>query len=422
MSKADEYAVKVLELAHDTITVRFRFFDSILSRFKIKAMPETGIYSCDGEYLYYDPQRLLKDYLDEPAFAIRLLLHVMFHYIFLHPLRFDKSDEELWNMASDIAVENVILNMNIPGTEMSLDDERRMRIGRIKKWVPQVTAEKLYREFAAQGVSADAKSDYKRLFTFDRHRMRAVYRDDPATVLTKEDFRKISERVKAELKSFSKDAKGREEILENIGEAVRKRYDYEDILKRFAVMSEAIKINPDEFDYIYYTYGLNSYRNMPLIEPLEYTEDKKIRDFVIAIDTSASCRGELVKGFMEKTVDILRRSDAFHRKVNIRIVQCDSEISDVTLIEDMDDLKGVMDEFKLKGFGATDFRPVFSYVDDLIAQGELEDFKGMIYFTDGYGIYPMAAPEYDTVFVFTGEDANRPKMPPWAIKCIIEDE
>ena len=30
-----------------------------------------------------------------------------------------------------------------------------------------------------------------------------------------------------------------------------------------------MKINDDEFDYIFYTYGLKLYEKMPLIEPLE---------------------------------------------------------------------------------------------------------------------------------------------------------
>lgn len=32
-------------------------------------------------------------------------------------------------------------------------------------------------------------------------------------------------------------------------------------------------VNREKFDYVYYTYGLKLYRNMPLIEPLEYRED-----------------------------------------------------------------------------------------------------------------------------------------------------
>ena len=64
------------------------------------------------------------------------------------------------------------------------------------------------------------------------------------------------------------------------------------------VMGESVQMNDDEFDYIYYTYGLERYGNMPLVEPLEYKDSKKVREFVIAIDTSASCRGALVKSFL----------------------------------------------------------------------------------------------------------------------------
>ncbi len=35
------------------------------------------------------------------------------------------------------------------------------------------------------------------------------------------------------------------------------------------------------------------YGNMPLVEPLEYKETDRVRDFVIAIDTSESVRGRL---------------------------------------------------------------------------------------------------------------------------------
>ena len=40
-----------------------------------------------------------------------------------------------------------------------------------------------------------------------------------------------------------------------------------------------------------------TYGKMPLIEPLESRESKKIRDFVIVLDTSESTAGELVKNF-----------------------------------------------------------------------------------------------------------------------------
>jgi predicted metal-dependent peptidase len=77
----------------------------------------------------------------------------------------------------------------------------------------------------------------------------------------------------------------------------------------------------------------------------------------------------------------------------------------------------------LRGFGGTDFRPVFTYVDALIDKGEFENLKGLIYFTDGWGVYPAQKPNYDTAFVFLNEDyAEPPNFPAWAIKLVLSSD
>ncbi len=416
------YAEKVINLTRDTITVRFRFFDSALAKVSFESRVGIKGYVFDGTKLIYDPYILLNDYKEESSFTLRLLLHVLFHAILMHPYRFDKTEEKYWNIASDIAVENIILSMEIPEATLLRDGEERIILSRLSKWVPNLTADALYREFVVGGISHDSEEKYAKLFKFDTHRPRATYKDEPKEIFTKEDWEKIAERVKAELKSFSKDITGGESILQNLKESTKKRYDYDEILNRFAVMSEEIKVNPDEFDYIYYTYGLDTYGNMPLIEPLEYAEEKRIKEFVIAIDTSASVRGKMVEGFLNKTYDILSKSVSFSEKLNVHIVQCDSKITEDTVIESKNDLKKAADNFKIKGFGATDFRPVFAYVDQLIRDEKIKNLKGLIYFTDGYGIYPESPPRYDTLFVFDREDEYRMPVPGWAIKVILEDE
>ena len=276
------YAEKVINLTRDTITVRFRFFDSALAKVSFESRVGIKGYVFDGTKLIYDPYILLNDYKEESSFTLRLLLHVLFHAILMHPYRFDKTEEKYWNIASDIAVENIILSMEIPEATLLRDGEERIILSRLSKWVPNLTADALYREFVVGGISHDSEEKYAKLFKFDTHRPRATYKDEPKEIFTKEDWEKIAERVKAELKSFSKDITGGESILQNLKESTKKRYDYDEILNRFAVMSEEIKVNPDEFDYIYYTYGLDTYGNMPLIEPLEYAEEKRIKEFVIA--------------------------------------------------------------------------------------------------------------------------------------------
>lgn len=328
-------------------------------------------------------------------------------------------ESSLWDMAVDIAVENTILEMNIYDAAMKTDDERRERLAYFKKEVGTLTAERLYRYFRLYPPSQKLQQELVRLFWRDEH---SYWKEKEQLEISLDDWKKLSERVKADLKSFSNQKTGGESLEKNLAEATKERYDYGELLRRFTVMGENVQVNDDEFDYIYYTYGLARYGNVPLIEPLEYRDVKKIRDFVIAIDTSASCRGELVKAFLRKTYSILKETEHFFQKINVHIIQCDNEVQEDTKITSQEDFDRFMEHGKLRGFGSTDFRPVFDYVDGLSREGEFENLKGLIYFTDGYGTYPERMPEYDTVFVFLDEDDRQPEVPFWAIRVLLESE
>ena len=80
-----------------------------------------------------------------------------------------------------------------------------------------------------------------------------------------------------------------------------------------------------------------------------------------------------------------------------------------------------MRDMRLKGFGGTDFRPVFDYVNLLIEKGEFSDLRGIVYFTDGQGTFPQRPPAYDAVFVFLDDGYSDPKVPPWALKVILDE-
>ena len=193
-------------------------------------------------------------------------------------------------------------------------------------------------------------------------------------------------------------------------------------MKKFAVLGEKMKINDDEFDYIFYTYGLNLYRKMPLIEPLEYKDVKQIKEFVIAIDTSGSTSGELVQTFMKKTYNILKQSESFFTRFNLHVVQCDAEIQEAVKITCQQEFDNYLENMIIKGLGGTDFRPVFSYVDKLIASNEFVNLKGMIYFTDGFGTFPSKQPPYDVAVVYVDDGYENPEVPVWAIKLVLQTE
>ena len=98
------------------------------------------------------------------------------------------------------------------------------------------------------------------------------------------------------------------------------------------------------------------------------------------------------------------------------------QVKDAVIVHSEEELKEYMDHFTLKGGGGTDFRPVFSYVEQLRAQGELRDLKGLLYFTDGEGEYPKRRTEYETAFLFLKETDPGAQFPPWALRLVIPEE
>ena len=102
----------------------------------------------------------------------------------------------------------------------------------------------------------------------------------------------------------------------------------------------------------------------------------------------------------------------------------DTDIRDAALISCEQELEKYIDGLELKGFGGTDFRPVFEYIANQRAQGKLSGLKGMIYFTDGLGTFPEKAPDYETAFVFIQGDYeknSKPDVPPWAVRIVMQE-
>ena len=210
------------------------------------------------------------------------------------------------------------------------------------------------------------------------------------------------------------------ELLESLRGIEREFEDYAGFLQKFAVLEERMQVDMDAFDFIYYTYGLELFHDTPLIEPLEYKEMKAIHEFVVAIDTSGSCDLGLVRRFLVKTFDILHTSTVFWGKLRIYIIQCDAAIQQELCITALDELQSYAEHMEIHGRGGTDFRPVFERVEALREEGVLSDLRGLLYFTDGYGSYPVRPTDYKTAFVFAQMDAKVP-VPPWAMRIYIED-
>ena len=81
-----------------------------------------------------------------------------------------------------------------------------------------------------------------------------------------------------------------------------------------------------------------------------------------------------------------------------------------------------MENLELTGQGGTDFRPVFQYIRKEQQEGRLRGLKGLLYFTDGKGIFPEHMPPYDVAFLLMQKEYEDIQVPCWAMKLYLDEE
>lgn len=460
---------EVLHYSQNVIIVNFRFLDSAVSRL-LPIKNDTIPFGTDGRYLVYNLRYLLGQYAKDSNGIVHSYLHTLLHCIFRHNFVSLTINQRLWDLSCDIAVGSVINTLDKRFTNEYTYKHREEKLKKIEADVNVLTAEKLYRYLCDSDFDEVQLNALEKLFREDDHRLWYMTSDEKNSEMfgnsdndngnnsdddpennnddrsnngnsnsgdsnddstddsdtepgSEQDWKNIAERIQIDMETLSKsqgDTAG--SMLQKLREVNRERYDYTEFLKKFAVMGEVMQVNDDEFDYVFYTYGLKLYKNMPLIEPLEYKEVKRIKEFVIAIDTSGSVSGEIVQTFLQKTYNIMKQTESFFSRINIHIIQCDAQIQEHVKISSQKEFDDYIRNMQIHGLGGTDFRPVFGFVDRLIAEKEFTNLKGLIYFTDGLGYFPQKKPDYETAFVFIKEDSYDPTVPPWAIKLILDKD
>lgn len=455
-NKLSKLAEEVLNLDRNTLLVNLRFMDMALSRLRYVESTEIRL-STDGAHMVYDPAYILQVFREEKEASVRDYLHVVFHCVYKHMFLHDMKQWDLWDLACDIAVEKTIHDLGLRSADAKRARQQEQVFNALNDALPVITADRIYLHYVKEGLSEEKTEEMRKLFYADNHILWYMDPQEKEQALgngsdgngdsgessgdddgdddgdgdggitemsqseLEEDWQSIAEHMEMDLETFSK-TKGNQagSLMQNLREVNRETYNYEDFLRRFAVRGEVMKVDMDEFDYIFYTYGLQLYKNVPLVEPLEYKEVTRVKDFVIAIDTSGSTSGELVQRFIQKTYNILKSTESFFSRINLHIIQCDAKIQEDAKITSQEEFDAYLKTMQIRGLGGTDFRPVFRYVDTLIEQGEFENLKGMIYFTDGWGDFPEIPPAYDTAFVFIDDGENNYNVPSWAIKLILQ--
>ena len=255
--------MEILGNARNELYLSMHFLDVALSSLYFAPDPAVRGLGTDGTTLFFQMESLAAMYKKNRILVNRTYLHGVLHCLFCHLWNRKKRDREYWDLACDIAAESVIDSLLRPCIRIS-------------------------------------PSAFRREFYKPPHPNMARNR--------KEDWDQKREKMQVEMEAFSEEMSEDEKDLHSqLAVENRERYDYRKFLRKFAVLKETVQVDPDSFDYVFYHYGMELYGNMPLIEPLETKELRRVEDFVIVIDTSMSCSGELVQQFLEETYSVLKK-------------------------------------------------------------------------------------------------------------------
>ena len=385
----------------------------------------------DGSFLYWNPKDVFCWFQKSSVAAERQYLHLILHCLYLHPFRKYGMPSSAWNLACDIMTEYRIDRMSVQGFQRPVPAERSRWY---RKWTEQKVPfwERSIAEWIWKNSTRKECEELKAIFSADDHSRWPSLEEEKEQSFRYEklpdkieslrlqtqavhQWRTIYEELPVREKEHKRQAGGSAgQEAEVMVPEYERQYDYRNFLRRYAMWGEELEADMDSFDYLPYYYSRTRYECLLLLEPLEYREVQKLQEFVIAIDTSGSCSGVIVRQFLRETLSILEEHENFFSKMNVHILQCDCVIQEHVKITCQEEWKRYLEQLEIKGHGDTDFTPVFRLVDNLVKEGEFRNLKGLFYFTDGDGIYPDQEPAYETAFVFLNQSLKKGTTPDWA--------
>lgn len=424
MSELTESANEVLRLGMTSFGASFSYLSYAVGKAEPAVTDEKPFCYTDGKGIFFGEKQLLFQTAACGAELIVLgLCHTVLHDLFLHPFKAEGKDPLLYDTACDVTVAYYTDELQVSfGDRRSIEYRKRLYKSIIDKFGG------ITESFCTAYLSGKSKEELEQIATVfevcDHFKWRRGnggegggssgdnQGDDEENKNAEKQWIEISKVI---LPKLGKDQRELSRKLENI---VGGKRDYRNLLERFIKSSE--KRTPSEdFDYIFYCYGLSLYKNVPLIERLETSDAKDYSQIVVAIDVSGSTAGEPVEKFLKEVYSICSQISE-KDKLRLRIIQCDNEIRSDEIINGDEDFKNKMKEFKLEGGGGTDFRPVFDRLSADKKRGA--KIRALLYFTDGYGTFPAENPDFKVCFLLYGENAEDMKVPYFAYKIVLDDD
>lgn len=345
---------EIIEKLKCRLLINEPFFGHLLSSLTILPHDNIPKLQIHGNVISYNPK-----YIQNTDIKILTwqLVHCIMHIAFCHFTRKKDRNQQMWDLATDIAVNNILYYENNRSIDGNFDPT--------------------FRNKAAEHIYESIKDNNGMIRnSFDLH-IDTQNREDEEEAL----------RSLVEAQSFAKMMGKMPGGLElYINELLNPKLNWKELLRKFA--TECL-LNED--------YSFIRPRKSLLFQGI-YTasliqETDTLKRLVVGIDTSGSITDKNLKDFFNEIRAL------HHLSEKTCIIQCDTIIQDIYTVDIFSKIK----EIKIKGRGGTDFRPVFNYVKKNSIVPSV-----LIYLTDLYGIFPDKDPGYPVLWVSTDKSLSVP--------------
>ena len=331
--------------------------------------------------LYVNENFFLKELKSENE-RVAVIKHETLHIIFKHLFRMKTKsyDNQLFNIAADIVVNQLINPWKLPDSAVTLDTFPELKL-------PKDKSVEWYYENLKQNASKDKeyKKRLEEIFekgTHSDHRMWGENEKFSMEVTeTEVDRMIIQARDRTPVKDYGTIPLAIKSLIKNIIEKRNPQIDWKRALKIFSSTSRRTRV--------YHTMKRISkrYGTRPGIKI------KRFQKLAVAIDTSGSVSIDTFNTFFSEIHSMWKFG------AEIEIIECDAEV------QKKYSYKGRIPEF-VTGGGGTSFDPVFEH----IRLNRFERYDGCIYLTDGYAPEPTIKPPCKVFWCITKDGKIGPHL------------
>lgn len=318
---------------------------------------------------------------------VSLLAHEVLHVAFLHPLRMQNRDPDLWNVACDYAVNWLLHTSKFALPEGALLDAS----------FADLSAEEIYARLSdaassssgkgkpseglktAGAISGPQKGTQSRKTSQKGPRPGTPQSYGAVLQPVGENVQQLEADLISKIVQAAQAAKAAGKLPLGIDRYVEgllePKVSWKQLLRRFVTEAVGRQVQtwvPPNRRLIHLGHYLPGWMGTPHV--------------VVAIDTSGSISNKELSAFEAELVSLVEELDA-----RTTVIYCDAAIQGV-----QEFMPGEPIQLRAKGGGGTVFTPVFEYIASAIP-----DCRVLIYMTDLEGTFPEAPPPYPVIWVST---------------------